>query len=231
MNILAKAAFWALDYAYIGIRQLDAGRSRATLARYHSGDSAPIVLLPGIYEAWQFLRPVADALHEGGHPVHAIQALGRNRRPVADAARIAAEYLAREDLHGVILVAHSKGGLIGKYLMMSAGSRERIDRMVAIATPFSGSSLAKYTVLPSLRALSPTDPMVRLLVDEQFVNARITSVYGAFDPHIPDGCRLPGATNVALAASGHFRIVGDLGLISAVTAACGDDPNVGSPHE
>ncbi|TFB49512.1 esterase/lipase family protein [Cryobacterium tagatosivorans] len=231
MNILAKAWFWALDYAYVGIRQLDAGPSRAALARYRSGDSAPVVLLPGIYETWRFLRPLADALHGSGHPVHAIRGLGRNRRPVADGARIAAEYLSQEDLHGVILVAHSKGGLIGKYLMMSAAGRERIDRMVAIATPFSGSSLAKYTVLPSLRALSPTDPMVRLLVDEQFVNARITSVYGAFDPHIPDGCSLPGATNIALAASGHFRIIGDRGLITAVSAACGGDGKVGSPHE
>ena len=231
MTILAKAWLWALDYAYIGVRQLAVGRSQPALLRYRSGDSAPIVLLPGIYETWRFLRPVAKALHDRGHPVHAIRGLGRNRRPIADAARITAEYLAREDLHGVILVAHSKGGLIGKYLMMSAGSRERIDRMVAVATPFSGSSLARYTVLPSLRALSPTDPMVRLLVDEQFVNARITSVYGAFDPHIPDGCTLPGATNIALAASGHFRIIGDRGLITAVTAACAEDNKIGSPRE
>jgi pimeloyl-ACP methyl ester carboxylesterase len=223
MNIPARAWFWMLDYVYVGIRQLSALRGTEAPARYRAGAAAPVVLLPGIYETWHFMRPVAEALHAAGHPVHGVAGLGHNRRTVADAARIVAEYLIAEDLHDVILVSHSKGGLIGKYLMMSAGSRDRIDRMVAIATPFSGSSLARYTVLPSLRALSPADPMVRFLVDEQFVNARITSIFGSFDPHIPDGCSLPGATNIPLRAAGHFRIIGDPELLAAVTAACSDE--------
>ena len=222
MNVPARAWFWMLDYAYVGIRQVRALRLMAAPARYRAGAEAPVVLLPGIYETWSFMRPVAEALHAAGHPVHVVAGLGRNRRTVAEAAAVVTAYLAAEDLHDVILVAHSKGGLIGKYLMMSDGSRDRIDRMVAIATPFSGSSLARYTVLPSLRALSPADPMVRLLVDEQFVNARITSVFGSFDPHIPDGCSLPGATNIPLRAAGHFRIIGDAELLTAVTIACLD---------
>lgn len=223
MNFPARAWFWMLDYAYVGIRQLRALRPVGAPARYRLGAGAPVVLLPGIYETWQFMRPVAEALLAAGHPVHVVAGLGHNRRTVVDAAGVVTAYLVAEDLHDVVLVAHSKGGLIGKYLMMSAGSRDRIDRLVAIATPFSGSSLARYTVLPSLRALSPADPMVRLLVDEQFVNARITSVFGSFDPHIPDGCGLPGATNIPLRAAGHFRIVGDPELLAAVTAACVDD--------
>lgn len=219
----ARAWFWMLDYAYVGIRQVRALRPVGVPARYRIGAGAPVVLLPGIYETWLLLRPVAEALHAAGHPVHVVAGLGRNRRTVADAARVVTDYLALDDLDDVIVVAHSKGGLIGKYLMMSAGSRDRIDRMVAIATPFSGSSLARYTVLPSLRALSPADPVVRLLVDERFVNARITSVFGSFDPHIPDGCSLPGATNIPLRAAGHFRIIGDPELLAAVTAACRDE--------
>ena len=223
MNIPARAWFWLLDYTWVGIRQLRALRGEAAPARYRAGEAAPVVLLPGIYETWHVMRPVVDALQAAGHPVHVVTGLGHNRRTVTDAARVVADYLTAEDLHNVILVSHSKGGLIGKYLMMSAGSRDRIDRMVAIAAPFSGSSLARYTVLPSLRALSPADPMVRLLVDELFVNARITSIFGSFDPHIPDGCSLPGATNIPLSAAGHFRIIGDPELLAAVTAACSDD--------
>lgn len=223
MNVAARAWFWMLDYAYVGIRQLGALGLPAVPARYRTGAGAPVVLLPGIYETWLFMRPVAEALHAAGHPVHVVAGLGRNRRTVVQAAAVVAAYLAAEDLHEVILVAHSKGGLIGKYLMMSESVGDRIDRMVAIAAPFSGSSLARYTVLPSLRALSPADPMVRLLVDEQFVNARITSVFGSFDPHIPDGCSLPGATNIPLRAAGHFRIIGAPELLAAVTAACRDE--------
>ena len=42
----------------------------------------------------------------------------------------------------------------------------------------------------------------------QSVNGRIVSVFGHFDPHIPDGSALDGATNVLVPASGHFRVLG-----------------------
>jgi hypothetical protein len=128
-------------------------------------------------------------------------------------------YLEEHDLSDVIIVAHSKGGLIGKFIMMDSDGPQRVDRMVAITSPFSGSSLARYTVLPSLRAFAPTDPTIRMLVAEQFVNARITSIFGSFDPHIPDGSELPGATNIRLPVAGHFRILGDRQLLAAVEAA------------
>jgi hypothetical protein len=39
------------------------------------------------------------------------------------------------------------------------------------------------------------------------VNARITSVWAAFDPHIPGGSSLPGAVNRRIDDGGHFRIL------------------------
>jgi pimeloyl-ACP methyl ester carboxylesterase len=46
---------------------------------------------------------------------------------------------------------------------------------------------------------------------ELTINSRITSIYGPFDPHIPEGSVLPGATNIELPVAGHFRILGDPG--------------------
>jgi hypothetical protein len=40
------------------------------------------------------------------------------------------------------------------------------------------------------------------------VNAWIVSVFGRFDPHIPDGSMLDGATNIRVPVPGHFRILG-----------------------
>lgn len=222
MNLPGKARAWLLDYLYAATWQLRAMLRPGTPDRYRDGIRQPVLLLPGIYETWQFMRPIAEELHDLGHPVHVVSDLGRNRAGVADAAHIAAAVLAARDLDDVIIVAHSKGGLIGKYLMMQADVAGRVDRMVAIASPFSGSSLARFTVLPSLRALAPNDAMIRLLGTERAVNARITSIYGVFDPHIPDGSMLPGARNVQLDVAGHFRIMGDPGLQRAVREACGD---------
>ena len=154
--------------------------------------------------------------------VHVVTKLNWNTATIAASADVVDAYLEEHDLWDVLIVAHSKGGLIGKFLMMDTDRTQRIDRMIAITSPFSGSSLARYTVLPSLRSFLPTDPTIRMLVAEQFVNARITSVFGSFDPHIPDGSELPGATNIQLPVAGHFRILGDRRLLATVEAACTD---------
>jgi len=66
---------------------------RRVPARWASGSERPVVLLPGVYETWHFLRVVGDALNARGHPVHVIPSLGFNRYPIRDSARIVAREL------------------------------------------------------------------------------------------------------------------------------------------
>lgn len=207
MSPLAKGASWVLDYAYAVRGQVQGVLDRTDPRMLQDGDREPVLLIPGIWESWRFLLAVARHLHAAGHPVHVLPALKRNGAPVASSAEIVRDYLAEQNLRGVVIVAHSKGGLIGKYTMLHQDPDHRIARMVAVATPFNGSVYAPYTVLPSLRAFSPQDATTVLLGTNLSVNARITSIYGEFDPHIPDGSLLPGATNVRLPAAGHFRVL------------------------
>ncbi|MBD8077618.1 alpha/beta hydrolase [Cellulosimicrobium arenosum] len=205
----------AADYAYAGAQQVEHGLHHGRPVPTGTGDRAPVVLLPGVYETWQFLRPVAGPLAAAGHPVHAVPGLGYNRRPVAEAANLVATYLERTDLRGVVFVAHSKGGLIGKKVMLSeAGGR--VAGMVAVATPFLGSRWARYLVGRTLRAFSPTDAELLALVAERAVDVRITAVYPRFDPHIPESGALPGATNIELPLAGHFKPLGDPRLVGVV---------------
>lgn len=210
----ARLGAWAADYAWATGRQ-----ARSLLRRQHlptgPGNRAPVVLLPGIYETWEFLGPVATALARQGHPVHAVRELGHNARPVLEGADVAADYLERSGLTGVVLVAHSKGGLIGKRVMLSSVG-ERVLGMVAIATPFSGSRWARYMLARSLRSFDPRDPVLLALAGEIVVNERITAVYPEFDPHIPESGQLPGARNVELPLSGHFRPLGHPRLVDVV---------------
>ena len=207
MSPLAKGGYWLLDYAYAVRGQVEGFLDRTDPAALQSGHREPVLLIPGIWETWRFLLAVARHLHAAGHPVHVLPSLKRNGAPVAASAAIVRDYLAEQDLRHVVIVAHSKGGLIGKYAMLRQDPEHRIDRMVAVATPFNGSIYAPYTVLPSLRAFSPADATTVLLGKNLSVNARITSLYGEFDPHIPGGSNLPGATNQQLPVAGHFRIL------------------------
>jgi len=204
---LRDAAWWVADYAYALTWQVRALFSRTDPEQFSTGVRAPIVVLPGIYETWRFMQPLITAMHERGHPVHVVAALGRNRWPVPRGARHVADYLRQRDLNGAIILAHSKGGLIGKQAMGAPGATDRIRGMVAVASPFGGSVYGRLMLLPALRAFSPSAPVIRALARELEPNARIVSVYGAFDPHIPGGSELAGARNVRLATGGHFRIL------------------------
>ncbi|MFC7406968.1 esterase/lipase family protein [Georgenia alba] len=185
-----------------------------------TGHGAPVLLLPGIYETWRFLEPLARRLVAAGHPVHVVTTLGINRRPLDDAAARAADYLAEHDLTGVVLVAHSKGGLIGKALMLSPAGW-RVAGMVAVATPWEGSGYARlFPPGSAVRHLSSRARRVRALSRERAVNARIVAVAPAWDPHVPGTGELPGALRcVRLAGSGHFRVLDDADLLAAVRSA------------
>lgn len=228
MQLLRRGLAWALDYAYVAFWQARGFLFRGDATRQLSGEKAPVILLPGIYEPWQFMHPVASHLHRAGHPVHAITALGYNRGTVPDMADLVAQYLRERDLHDVVLLAHSKGGLIGKYVMTLPDSAPRVRQLIAVNSPFSGSVYAMFALLPSLRAFSPRNRTLNALRANLAVNSRITSIYGTFDPHIPGGSELVGATNVQLDVMGHFKILGDDRLLDAIDdaiAGYGPDPS------
>ncbi len=167
------------------------------------------MVIPGVYENWQFMLPLITALHRAGHPVYVVTLLQRNRPDVPIAARLVTDHIAAARLNSAVSVAHSKGGLIGKYVMLALDPDESIDRMIAVCAPFSGSRYASYLLIPSLRAFSPRNAPTLQMAREETINHRITSIYGVYDPHIPEGSALPGARNVQLQTAGHFRILGD----------------------
>ncbi|MEX1080079.1 MAG: alpha/beta hydrolase [Homoserinimonas sp.] len=218
MRAFRLAWWWMLDYAYAGLWQVRAAFTRSATSEI-TGDARPVVVIPGIYETWQFMRPLVDALHRAGHPVHVVTLLQNNRMPVERAAGLVIDYLRREGLSDVAIVAHSKGGLIGKYVMMQPDSHALVHSMATICTPFSGSRYARFMLLPSLRSFSPTHAITAQLAGEVAVNARITSIFGQFDPHIPEGSELAGARNIQLPVGGHFRILSDRRCIDEVLAA------------
>jgi hypothetical protein len=182
------------------------------------GSKSPVLLLPGVYETWHFLEAAGRRMHELGHPVHVVAGFGRNLRPIGEMARLAIDYLLDQDLDEVLIVAHSKGGLIGKTIMVSdCGSR--IRSMIAINSPFTGSDYAHLLPLRTLREFMPTHETIVTLARAAEVNHRITSIYSSWDPIIPNGSVLEGARNIELPVTGHFRILDRPDLLAAIESA------------
>lgn len=243
---LQRAWWWTADYVYATRRQLAVlgmpwaiGRRRPTPAAWRTGspDLPEAVLLPGVYEHWTFLRPLGDTLAAAGHRVRVVHGLGVNRRAITETADRLARVLAElpPPPAGRVLVAHSKGGLIGKHLLVTTGAAAAaaaeasvggdpaeaaaaaphgpgspalgVLGLVAIATPFGGARRARLFADPSIRAFLPGNETIVMLGRETSVNGRIVSIFGPYDPHIPEGSALDGATNVSVAAQGHFRVL------------------------
>jgi triacylglycerol lipase len=134
-------------------------------------------------------------------------------------AELAGEYLERHGLADVAIVAHSKGGLIGKTLMLGERHGARIASMVAINTPFAGSDYAYLIPIRTLREFVPTHETIVTLARNAAVNGHITSLYSSWDPIIPNGSVLEGATNIEIPSTGHFRILDRPDVIAAVASA------------
>lgn len=214
---------WNADYRYLATARLkalpSAVRRQLQQRRLPTADplaSRHVVVLPGIYETAADLSPILDALSACGHRIHQVPHLARLVPPPGLLVSQVERYLQRNGLREVMIVAHSKGGLIGK-AVMAGKMGERVAGMIAIATPWHGSAYAAlFGPGLGLRSLRPGAKLIQATLANNEVNRRIVSICPAFDPHVPAGSRLPGADNREVSARGHFKVLADAEVIALV---------------
>lgn len=212
---LATVADWGhagRDLAAAGLSKLR--RIPAGLHGQAACSPIPVVILPGILEPWRYLMPLGNWLAENGHPVHYVEKLGFNLRDLASSVEHVVELVAEHELSRAVIVAHSKGGLIGKLALAHPEVQHRVAGMVTFATPFAGSHLGGRLQRLPLMARTPlgmffagSEPLVSLNA-ETSINHRIVSISAAWDQVVSrESTRLPGALHVDLSIGGHFAPV------------------------
>lgn len=209
-NIFKIIYFTIADWWYIYFAQLTGLFKRSKAYDYTSPQNPkgmPVVIIPGIYEPWQFMLPLTRRLFNAGHPIYIVEGLGYNVGNIPKMAEIVRNYIAELPAKEVAIVAHSKGGLIAKYLLTHYNQDDRVKQVVTLNTPFSGSIYAAFAPIWGVRAFSPRNKLLRQLLMNVVVNNRITSVYSRYDANIPEGSFLQGATNIKIDTIGHFRII------------------------
>lgn len=224
--MISKLIFWILDYAYAAIWQMRAINRRQPPARHvTSPTKPPVILIPGVYEPWLFMQPIAEVVERAGYSNYYIEELGYHTMRITDAAQAVRRLIDQHHLKHATIVAHSKGGLVGKYLLSHLNHDQAVSRLIAIATPFAGSRYARLWLTETVRSFSPHNSLIRELQANNAVNRQISSIYGHFDPHIPGGSHLPGAINLKLPLSGHFRILNHPLTKQAVLSQLEPTPN------
>ncbi len=219
---MAHIGHWIVDYVYM-LR----GQSTAFLYRKPPGhylgyvikNKAPIILIPGILEKWGLLKNLGDKISLEGHPVYIIPKLGYNLKDIPTSAKIVREMIDEKDIKNAVIVTHSKGGLIGKYLLSFFNTDERVTKMISIATPYSGTSLSKYLPVKQVKDFRADSEIIKQLQSHKEVNKRIISISPVFDNHVWEGSLLEGAENITIDEKGHHKILYNRELVNIILKA------------
>ena len=156
-----------------------------------------------------FLKAIADPLSLKGHPIYTLEHLGYNTKTIHHSAKLIRELIDNEKLQNVVIIAHSKGGLIGKHILAFNNLDGKIKKLIAIATPFGGSHAAKLIPHKPAKELHPKSEIIKTLQAIKNVNSKIVSIFGVFDNHVwpRSSCVLDGAKNIETNAYGHHKIL------------------------
>jgi len=201
-----------VDYAYVLRTFVDSlFIRRPPVPLKTDNGKVPILMIQGLYNRWNSMRSLAEHLSKNGYPVYLLPQLGRNSGPIPAMAGIVRKFIAEKGLQNIIIIGHSKGGLVGKCILDNEDGSVKIKKLIAIACPFQGSRAAVYLPTKSHAELTPSSPMIAKLSASRQNNGKITSIYCKFDNHVwpLSSCILPGAKNIQTGVYGHHRILFD----------------------
>lgn len=217
---------WVSDYLHL-IKGTTIMYLTRTPPKHYLGqvdiNKAPVILVPGVLGRWAFFKDLGDKISLKNHAVYIVPELGNNLKDIPKSAEIVREVIDKNNIKNGIIVAHSKGGLIGKYLLTYLNSDNRIKKMISIATPYSGSSMAKIIPYPPFKELLPRSKIIEDLKSHSEANSKIISISPIFDNHVwaKEGSFLEGAKNITINERGHHKILFNKELQETVLSSLG----------
>lgn len=175
---------------------------------FRRDNARSVVLLPGVWERWQATWAWGESLHDAGFDVRFVPDIDLELGDVDELAETLLNYFDQAAISDPIVVAHSKGGLVGKQAMVKQPNR--IAGLVACGTPFEGAPLAR--LLPralKMSDLTPEAEKIRRLAENTDVNSRIVSIEAKWDQDVPPVGGLPGGFYCQVPVIGHHQLLGD----------------------
>lgn len=162
-----------------------------------AGKRSAVVLVPGMLAGERSMVALRQRLAEASIPT-ALFRYDSNVGVEPAAARLAellADTAARQPRMRITLVTHSMGGLVARRVLESADMKlDRVDRLIMIAPPNAGSSLAALDSAEVKRTLSNLKfDQQRVLIDDraaQLLDNAIGQFLGDAKPDLSPGSEL-----------------------------------------
>jgi pimeloyl-ACP methyl ester carboxylesterase len=189
----------------------------------------PVVLVHGLIDNRSIFTVMRRSLRRRGFAHVCSWNYSPLLTDVARGARDLGDHIARiceqTGYDRVHVVGHSLGGLIARYHVQRQGGDARVESLVTLGTPHSGSVLAHVLPTPLIRQLRPGSPVLREL-EEPAPGCRtpVTAVYSDLDqvvlPTASGRCDHPDLTarNVLVRGVGHMSLPIHRGVVDEVAA-------------
>ncbi|MGH8800796.1 MAG: lipase family alpha/beta hydrolase, partial [Casimicrobiaceae bacterium] len=119
--------------------------------------------------------------------------------------------------HGVMIIAHSMGGLVARAYLRKHGAA-RIVRVLTIGTPHHGSVEASFGMGTSLAQLRPGNPWLEALNRGPLPSVPLVSLWSWHDSMVvpQTSARLEGSVDVPLKGIGHNALLGDATVFALI---------------
>ena len=211
-------------------------------ARGSTAAPTPVLLLHGYLATRGSLHLLERRLTERGHLVFTYRIgpinIGGIRQSAGLIARKVEALVTQTPVKKVNIVGHSMGGLVGLYFVKCLGGRDRVNKLVLLGSPLSGtwSAVLGLVTAPLGRAsmeLLPSSSVLRELRERPmpaFVD--VVTVSGDRDFFAPEeSARMTGARHVRVDAS-HSGLLVDATVADAIDGILrepGTAPAVATP--
>lgn len=212
MNLLSDIRVALADGVYAAGMQV---RSRLDPreAQEIGPDDAEVLALavPGAWDSWHFMEPLARNLADRGIRVSFVPELGHHVMPVAESVPIVRaaldELMLEAEGRPVVVLGHSKGGIVS-LRVLAERIPKNVDQprgLVALSTPFGGTAWANRTRLSAVKELRLGSDSVAQVEKDALSGVKIVSIRPARDPHITSRFVPSGARRLRIRSAGHFQ--------------------------
>jgi triacylglycerol lipase len=187
--------------------------SKGVAVHPRTSNTDVVFLLHGVFASAGVFRPLEERLRAAGiqHVGKFSYRPGRSVVSLAQQLRKEIEYIPQGTR--IHLVGHSLGGVVGRYYVQELGGSARIRQTISLASPFHGTSVARWLPLQVARELSPSSELLAALRDPMRLprNVPHTSIVADSDMVVvpPSSAAFPFGDVVVVEGLGHNGLLFD----------------------
>lgn len=166
-----------------------------------------IILIPGFLENWFVFYKLIKVLLQHNYAIHTNYGFNSFKSIEAISLNIES-YVSQHGLKELIIIGHSKGGIVANYLLQNQTVTSRISKIVTVSTPHRDTFPFNIQFIRKIFGLQSNEKFF-----ENVPSHPILNVYSQYDPIVlSKNSRIDkrtGVVNVELRLTGHTKVLKD----------------------